>query len=87
MQDNEFEAFHRSLIQQCAAKVVLLCGPRAESAIKAVMTSPSRYTLELQGFTYSMYLEKAGASAQKLYIRCPELPRRSGPSIQCTPLG
>ncbi|KAB8210838.1 hypothetical protein BDV34DRAFT_220017 [Aspergillus parasiticus] len=67
--EKSWEEFHRILLGQCAAKIILLCGPRAGRIIKAVIEGSSQYNLDIQGYTYQIFLDH-----KRLYIRCPELP-------------
>ncbi|KAB8261064.1 hypothetical protein BDV32DRAFT_137719 [Aspergillus pseudonomiae] len=64
-----WEDSHKTLLEQCAAKIILLCGPRAGRIIKAMIEGSSQYTLDIQGYKYQIYLDH-----RRLYIRCPELP-------------
>ena len=74
-QGNRYEELHEAVIQGSAAKVILLCGPRAEKVIKDTMNSFNQYTLELQGYKFPIYLGNNIASTEiRLYIRCPVLP-------------
>ncbi|XHF97297.1 hypothetical protein AWENTII_000892 [Aspergillus wentii] len=66
---------HRTLIETSHLKIILVCGPRAEKMIQAVQKGACRFSLELRGFKYSMYISSGlGAIPKRLFIRCPELP-------------
>jgi len=73
---------HRSLIAASQLKIILLCGPRAESSLRAVIRDTTTYTLELRGFRYRMYLDdvtdssRSQSQAKRLFIRSPELPAK-----------
>ncbi|CEL04692.1 hypothetical protein ASPCAL05818 [Aspergillus calidoustus] len=65
---------HRAMLDQIHARIIFLCGPRAEKAIREALRCPIRYTLELSGFEYPVYLDDAAEFDKRLYIRIPELP-------------
>lgn len=67
--ENSWKGPHRTLLGQCAARILLLCGPRAGRIIKAVLEGSSQYILDIQGYKYQIYFDH-----RRLYIRCPELP-------------
>ena len=71
---------HRSLVAASQLKIILLCGPRAESSLRAMIRDTRKYTLELCGFRYRMYVDDVTTSdslgqghAKRLFIRSPEL--------------
>jgi hypothetical protein len=65
---------HRDMLGQVHAIIIFLCGPRAEKAIREALKRPMRYTLDLGGFEYPLYLDDAAILNKRLYIRIPELP-------------
>jgi len=67
---------HRALITASQARVLLICGPRAEQAVSALAKSTKIYTLEARGLRYKMRILE-GYGDIRLCIRCPELPSRS----------
>ncbi|OJJ55566.1 hypothetical protein ASPSYDRAFT_1159393 [Aspergillus sydowii CBS 593.65] len=71
--------WHRSLLEETQAHVILLCGPRAERIIKSLLgKNVSKHTLELRGFEYTMYFQRATkATRHRIYIRTPTLPSES----------
>lgn len=61
---------HQELINKSQAKIIFMCGHRAEKAV--LPTSRKRYILELRGFQYHMYI----GDHQRLFIHLPALPSR-----------
>ncbi|KAL4879848.1 hypothetical protein BJY04DRAFT_219656 [Aspergillus karnatakaensis] len=66
---------HRTMLDQCQAKIVFLCGPCAEKAIRSVLQTPERHILSLHGYDYPFYMDASAPEYDKrLHIRIPELP-------------
>ncbi|GJP93790.1 bestrophin, RFP-TM, chloride channel family protein [Aspergillus niger] len=62
--------FHETLLATSQAKIVFLCGPQSEKLIRAIVV-PSRHTLSLRGFDYTLYRDTV---RNRLFICCPPLP-------------
>ncbi|KAJ5179717.1 hypothetical protein N7492_002927 [Penicillium capsulatum] len=68
-------ARHLELIKDSQARIIFLCGPRAEEAVRD--SSMERFTLELRGFKYPIYLARVPSDSGitiRLFIRCPPIP-------------
>ncbi|KAH7240364.1 uncharacterized protein BKA55DRAFT_693904 [Fusarium redolens] len=63
---------HRALVEASHVKIVLLCGPRAEQAIRREFQNLIKSELQLR-YNFTLYFDN---NYPRLFIRCPELPSR-----------
>ncbi|KAF5980570.1 hypothetical protein FCOIX_4711 [Fusarium coicis] len=63
---------HRTLVEASHAKIVLLCGPRAEQAVRREFQNLTKSELQLR-YNFTIYFDN---DYPRLFIRCPELPSR-----------
>lgn len=66
---DELQLRHQQLIDCSPVRIIFLCGPRAKKAIR--VPSLSRFTLQIWGIQYSMYLMD---NPKRILIRCPPVP-------------
>jgi hypothetical protein len=66
---DELRLRHQQLIDRSQVRIIFLCGPRAEKAIR--IPCLRRFTLELRGFRYPMYLMD---NPTRILLRCPAVP-------------
>lgn len=66
---DELRLRHQQLIDRSQVRIIFLCGPRAERTIR--VPSLRRFTLELRGFQYPVYLMD---NPKRILIRCPPVP-------------
>ncbi|RWQ93316.1 hypothetical protein C8Q69DRAFT_446810 [Paecilomyces variotii] len=71
LEDQVIRSVHSKLIQKSNLRVILLCGLNAERSIVSPGLSPIK--IELQGYSYSAYIElkETGAEIKRLYVRLP----------------
>jgi hypothetical protein len=62
---DELRLRHQQLIDRSQVRIIFLCGPRAEKTIR--VPSLRRFTLELRGFQYPIYLMD---NPKRILIRC-----------------
>ncbi|TPX17021.1 uncharacterized protein E0L32_012331 [Thyridium curvatum] len=77
--NTELLAKHSALVGASHAKVILVCGPRAENIVRHLPRVSRQKDLELRGFKYPLYVMDTGPLAKRLFVRCPKIPadRRS----------
>ncbi|KAK2674306.1 hypothetical protein RAB80_009290 [Fusarium oxysporum f. sp. vasinfectum] len=63
---------HRALVEASHVKIVLLCGPRAEQAVRTEFQNLIKSELHLR-YNFILYFDN---NYPRLFIRCPELPSR-----------
>ncbi|KAF4473448.1 hypothetical protein FAGAP_13110 [Fusarium agapanthi] len=63
---------HRTLVEASHTKIVLLCGPRAEQAIRGEFQNLTKSEIQLR-YNFTIYFDN---DYPRLFIRCPELPSR-----------
>ncbi|KAJ5753373.1 uncharacterized protein N7511_007526 [Penicillium nucicola] len=75
---------HQEILDTSNARIIILCGSRAEEALQFV--PKIRYSLELRGFRFSIYIANSHISSgvsKRLFIVCPVLPARIWSNIRC----
>lgn len=80
-EQDELRRRHYELINSSQARIIFLCGARAETIMRrafpadgqesAVSWPLHRFVLELRGFKYPMYIT---TDRRRIFIRCPPLP-------------
>ncbi|KAL4788327.1 hypothetical protein BJX76DRAFT_353354 [Aspergillus varians] len=73
--DEKVKDWHRLLLSESQAKVILLCGPRVEDIVRSVLgDNITRHKLAIWGFEHSMYLQCTAENQYRMYVRTPALP-------------